>query len=321
MTTRPYADCKTLTLALCGIPDANGVESVRIDAFLNSRARKAYAASQYWPRWLNVEERVCTEDGLIPYAETGLDTIKTVMRIHRTEPFQRCDAGEYTSFAATTDGIQIAGYCPREVSDFRAPMLVAGTVFPNLNGTYQYSGMGSTGADGTTTAPNYQSASNEANTLTAGLSFTLGTPPVFIGYQWNLRGTSGSNYWRSDTSTDYTTPELASGTYTAQGSASDAGVTITKITTYSAWVTYKAALTVTYGTGDGQTADVPEEWWEYMAHGAYADFLRNDGQQEKGALAEVEAQSWLDEQLEQIDRQSGTHVFTRVMNHGNTQAR
>lgn len=318
MTSHLFTDLKADVLALCGIPDGSTQEVARIERFMNMRARKAYAMSDVWPRFLvRGEERVCSEDGLIPYAETGLRTIGAVRRIHATEPFERCGAIEYGNFVAASDGIQIAGYCPREVSDFRAPMLVAGTVFPNLNGTYQYSGMGSTGVDGTTSAPEFQSDSNEANTLTAGLSFTLGTPPVFIGYQWNLRGTSGSNYWRSDASTDYTTPELASGTYTAQGSASDAGVTITKITTYSAWVTYKAAFTDSYDDAD----EVPEEWADYIVRGSWADWLKSEGRTEEAFPADAEARDFIEDQLFKISSQGGLDVFTRVMNHGNTQAR
>lgn len=318
MTTLPFADLKADVLALCGIPDGNTQEVSRIERFMNMRARKAYAMSEIWPRWfVRGEERVCSEEGLIPYEEEGLRTIGTVRRIFATEPFATCGAAKYDNFVAASDGIQIAGYCPREVSDFRAPMLVVGTVFPGLDGTYRYTGQGSTGADGTTTAPEYESASNENNTLTASLSFTLTAPPTFLGYRWNLRGTSGTDYWRTGISSDYTTPDEASGSYEAQGGASDSGVTVTKITTYSVWVTYKAAFTGDYEDGD----DVPEEWADYIVRGSYADWLRSETRSEEAVIAEAEARDFIDDQLVRITSQGGSDVYTNVVTHGNTQYR
>lgn len=317
MTERPFDDCLTLALALCGVPDANTVEVNRVKAFINLAARRAYDESDYWPRWLRTEERIVSEDGLLPYSEDGKDDIGVCRRIFATEPFADCGAAEYPNFYAKDDGIQIAGYVAREVSDFRAPMLVTGTVSPNLNGTYQYTGQGGTGEDGTTNAPEYQSDSNEANTLFAGLSFLTGVPPTFLGYRWNLRGSSGSNYWRSDTSVDYTTPDLATGNYVAQGLAIDGGVTITKIATYSAWVTYKAAFSTTYAAGD----DFPAEWFDFAANWAAAKFFIQDGKPETAAIFNQEAGAYLQAQLEKLDNQSGGHVFTRNINHANTQAR
>ena len=65
----------------------------------------------------------------------------------------------------------------------------------------------------------------------------------------------------------------------------------------SAWVTYQAAKPDTYGTANGDEQNIPSEWFEYMAHGAYADFLRAEGQQEKAALADQEAGEILVEEM------------------------
>ena len=87
------------------------------------------------------------------------------------------------------------------------------------------------------------------------------------------------------------------------------------------YITYKAALSDSYGDADGETADVPAEWFDYIAHGTYADFLRNDQQQDRAALAEQEAETILVKQLEKIGRQNGSSVFTRVVSNANTQWR
>jgi hypothetical protein len=303
MTARPYSDCQDLALALCGVPDANTQEVARVKAFINSRARRAYAASQYWPRWLKVEERICSEDGLVPYEEDGLDTIKTVMRIHATEPYADCGAAEYASFVAKSDGIQIAGYVASEHSGGVQAVTVTGAISPS---------------DAIAT---YYLAADSLGSAKGRFTRIVGDDGItnafwWDGDEWYLTN-EGSYCWVS--TDDVETPDLVT-TWSPVGPGSGVPV-VTAVARYSAWITYKAAMTVTYGEEDGNEDEIPEEWWEYCAHGAYSDFLRNDGQQDKAALAEVEAQGYLDDQLEQIDRQSGSHVFTRVVNHSNTQYR
>ena len=90
----------------------------------------------------------------------------------------------------------------------------------------------------------------------------------------------------------------------------------------SAFVTYKAQHAITYGDGGTETADIPIEWFDYMAHGAYSDFLRMEGQQEKATLAESEANEFLQDELMRVDEQHGTGVVsTRILTHSNTQIR
>lgn len=313
MTTRPYDDCLTLTLALCGIPDANTVEVARINAFMNGRARRAYAACRYWPRYLKVEERVCSEDGILPYEQDGLDTIKEVLRVHATEPYQTEDALEYPNYAAMAGGVQITSYQASAYTGY-ANILVTGSVIPESDGEYAYIGQSSPGLDGVTTAPRYERADNTNYVIEPSLFFTLGG--TFQGYTWNLGWFTSGNFWQSDNSPDYTTPDLATGNYTPQGFASGT-IEVSLKPTYSVWVTYKAAFTETYSTG----GEIPEEWADYIIYGSYADWLRSEGQQDKAILAEQEARPYLDDQLEVLDRQSGSHVFTRVLNHSNMQPR
>ena len=91
----------------------------------------------------------------------------------------------------------------------------------------------------------------------------------------------------------------------------------------SAWVTYKKQFTDTYGDGTGNTTDsVPDEWFEYLAHGVYSDFLRAEGQQEKAALADQEANEILQDELMRLDEQhTQTIVSQRIMTNANMQLR
>lgn len=87
----------------------------------------------------------------------------------------------------------------------------------------------------------------------------------------------------------------------------------------SAFVTYKSQLSGTIGQS---TDDVPDEWFEYLAHGTYADFLRAEGQQEKAALADAEAGEILQEELMKLDEQVTNQIISsRVRTNANMQIR
>jgi len=90
----------------------------------------------------------------------------------------------------------------------------------------------------------------------------------------------------------------------------------------SAFVTYKSRHTDIYGSGDSDTQTVPKEWFDYLAHGAYADFLRAEGQQEKSVVADAEAFDILTDELLRIDEQHTTQVVSqRIHTNSNTQNR
>jgi hypothetical protein len=91
----------------------------------------------------------------------------------------------------------------------------------------------------------------------------------------------------------------------------------------STYVTYKMQNTAVYGDGtSGSTTTVPDEWFEYLAHGVYADWLRAEGQMEKAALADQEAMDKLTDELLRIDemRSSGL-ISPRFSSHANMQTR
>lgn len=89
----------------------------------------------------------------------------------------------------------------------------------------------------------------------------------------------------------------------------------------SAFVTYKAIHNVTYGDGDSDTTTVPKEWFEYIAHGTLADFLRAEGQHEKAALADQEANEILSDELMRIDAMRNNRFVGQVNTNLNRQGR
>jgi hypothetical protein len=84
---------------------------------------------------------------------------------------------------------------------------------------------------------------------------------------------------------------------------------ITSATPATAFVTYKKILSDTYGETTDLQKDIPSEWFDYIAHGVYSDYLRAEGQQEKSQLADNEAAMILNDELVQIEQQGAGMTF------------
>lgn len=203
MQTKTYAELFALIQALCGVVFAS-IETPRIKALINRRALRAYRATNYWPRFLKIGEQRVVTSGVIPFTESGKDSIDTFLRAHKQAPWITASVQEYD-------------------------MMVTG---------------------------------NGATLVTGDLN------PA------------------------------------------------------TAFVTYKAQLTDTYGDGAGETSAIPAEWYQYLAHGTYADYLRAEGQQEKAALADQEAELLLQDELIRIDEQHTLQmVANRIFTNANMQSR
>ena len=92
----------------------------------------------------------------------------------------------------------------------------------------------------------------------------------------------------------------------------------------SAFVTYKKEFTPFSVSSDyeNSTVAVPAEFFHFIAHTAYADFLRMDGQTDKALIEEQTGGNYLALELEKVDlRMNNNTVLKRFSTHGNRQAR
>lgn len=103
---------------------------------------------------------------------------------------------------------------------------------------------------------------------------------------------------------------------------------ITSTTDNSAFVTYKKQFTPFTVTGStvadftGSTVEVPAEFFAYLAHATYADFLRMDGQTDKAFAEENTATVALALELEKVDIISNNNtVNKRFSTYVNRQSR
>jgi hypothetical protein len=189
MTTKTYTELLDMIKSLCGVEFAT-IELGRINALINRRAKRAYRASNNWPRFITVGESRTVTSRNVPYTQGALDTIGTFLKIQAVAPYTTASPQDY-NFYVDSAGAKL----------------------------------------------------------------------------------------------------------------------ITSATPAAAFVTYKKILSDTYGeTTDLQSA-VPAEWFDYIAHGVYSDYLRAEGQQEKSLAADQEAAMILEDELIQVDQQGAGMTF------------
>ena len=200
LTVRTFDDLLAETQALTGVTFSS-IEIPRIISLMNRRAKKAYHATNYWPRYLVIgEARTATNSTLAWTNDVGINT-GVFMRVHGTQPFVSSSAQELR-FAVTP----------------------AGAV------------------------------------LTAG----------------------------------------------------NAALT-------SAYVTYKVDFSLIITS---TSVSIPGEWLSYIAYGVYADWLRSEGFQDKAAIADMQADDVLADELQLISDMDTVGVIgKRIFTAGNTSYR
>ena len=187
MQTRTYGDLFKLIQSLAGVGSFAASEQDDVANLINRRYFEAYQTSQMWPRYLVVgEERTIESGQVVPYAETGKNTIGEFIRIHRQQPFLNNSTLEF-DFYVDSSGAHIL---------------------------------------------NISTADSSSAYITYKKQFTPFT-----------------------TSSSYTT----------------------------------------------STEEVPSEFFHFIAHSAYADFLRMDGQTDKALIEEATGKNYLSLELERVD--------------------
>ena len=93
----------------------------------------------------------------------------------------------------------------------------------------------------------------------------------------------------------------------------------------SVYVTYKKPITLLTSLdtdGSGSLTQIPQEYFYFMAHATYADFLRMDGQHQKAAFEEQIAENYLGEVMDNPQQVANNNtVGKRFRTHVSQQSR
>ena len=116
MQTRTYGDLFKLIQSLAGVGSFAASEQDDVANLINRRYFEAYQTSQMWPRYLVVgEERTIESGQVVPYAETGKNTIGEFIRIHRQQPFLNNSTLEF-DFYVDSSGAHILNISTADAS-------------------------------------------------------------------------------------------------------------------------------------------------------------------------------------------------------------
>ena len=328
MQDRTYSDLLFLIQSLVGGGNLTTEEQGSIDSFINRRAHEAFQTSQTWPRFLVGSEA----RDIISLTISGLGTGSSSDESGVTN-------GNYILIGqATGDGVAVAGtnvyYNPAvgtrtsaEVSDStviykksstsRWEIHDEETITIGADGLFAVQGGGSALLVEADTAKKDNPSEVITWTLTA--AKVSGTPKVvdkqLIPYAETGENTIGEflkvyrkKAFLNDSSLEYDFFVDSNGANV---------LNIANATDNAAFVTYKKQLpqyTIT-------SIDIPGEWFFFIAHGSYADFLRMEGKVEQSMAEEDVAQKYLAQELEKVDNMSNNNVFRRFSTHGTRQSR
>ena len=327
MQDRTYSDLLFLIQSLVGGGNLTTEEQGSIDSFINRRAHEAFQTSQTWPRFLVGSEA----RDIISLNVSGLG------------------AGSSTDSSSVTNGNYIllgqdkgdsgavAGSNVYYNPDVAAPDANTTVIYKRSStNRWEIEGNGNIGinADGTVSVQAGQGLAvtllveadsarkdnpYEVVTWTLTTAKVSGTPKVvdkqLIPYAETGENTIGEflkvyrkKAFLNDSSLEYDFFVDSNGANV---------LNIANTTDNAAFVTYKKQLpqyTIT-------SIDIPSEWFFFIAHGAYADFLRMEGKVEQSMAEEDVAQKYLAQELEKVDNMSNNNVFRRFSTHGTRQSR
>ena len=330
MQDRTYSDLLFLIQSLVGGGNLTTEEQGSIDSFINRRAHEAFQTSQTWPRFL-----VGSEERAFALYELSGATASTSTSVN----------GKYKFMGINSGNAEGGGAIAKADTNIYREISAAGSV----SATYIYKNTSNawvvaTGISATQARSSDGKISiNGAGTVQFTEADTNKNDAVEDVKTWTPRAGSDLLSVEVKNTIPYAEEAILNGesakttigeflkVYRKKAFLNDSSLeydffvdsnganvlNVANATDSAAFVTYKKQLpqyTIT-------STDIPSEWFFFMAHGAYADFLRMEGKVEQSMAEEGVAQGYLAQELEKVDNMSNNNVFRRFSTHGTRQSR
>jgi len=278
MTTDTYAHLLTRIQALAGVDTFLTAELTLIDSFINRRAYQAYRYSDNWPRYFVAAEARPGPLNIIPFAYTASDGNRNISTATRSG---------YTVTITTTadiDGDFVTGQTLTMAS------LTYSTVNPNGAYVVTVSGDRTFTYDlADTTLTSSETYGGSGTVVPVALTEVDTFIRVFNSFPYNLQGAG-----------EYEIFVQSDGCHVMGNSTSAPGF----------YVCYKKVWDGPYNNSSND--DIPREQFDYIAHAAYADFLRMDRQNDKAIAEEQVALQYLMVELERPQNQANSQLTSRI---------
>ena len=326
MQDKANQDLYDLISALAGTSDFTTAENAHLLALANRRMYEAYNRTPYWARYLisaeprTIQNQICpfTQDGYYVFG-AGTDGVNGLYKLNGAENGQSAytyyDTTDISATAienGTVYQIEYAG--SSDFTSIGAANNNAGTIFTasaSTTGTgkvktaafslIRNSGNSAwiiIGGFPNATETAYYSLSSTSITETG---WTIGTSPLAKANAPRVRDLSDigefvrihrSQAFLNMSSLEYEFGVQSDGAHILNASNAKEG---------QVWITYKKPITLLTSLdidGSASLTQVPQEFFYYMAHATYADFLRMDGQHQKASFEEQIAENYLAEEMD-----------------------
>jgi hypothetical protein len=317
MQTRTYGDLFKLIQSLAGVGSFAATEADDVANLINRRFLQAFNESPIWPRYLVTSE----ERDIISLVISGLGAGSSSDQSSKIN-------GNYILLGQASGSVAVAGtnvyYNPAEGTKTSSAVESTTLIYKKLStnrweieegtdASINASGQVVVVSAGQTALveADTDKKDNPSEVVTWTLTNTLvsGTPLIvdkqMIPYAQTGRNTIGS-FNRIHRKKAFLNESAIEYEFFVDFDGANI-LNITSTTDNSVFVTYKKQFTPFSVTGStvadftGSTVEVPAEFFAYLAHATYADFLRMDGQTDKALAEENTASVALALELEKID--------------------
>lgn len=270
--------------ALAGVQNFTASEETNILSFVNRRAYQAYAATPLWPRYYISGQARPANDGLILTEYDDSAGIRTASSASRS--------GE-TVTIVTTAAVDFVPGMRVTVSG------LSGTVDPNV--TAEVLSLSKTTADNDTFTYKVTTTNTGIETYTGTGTITpVAIPAIEVFNQVFSQNPNGGSY---SILRDFWVD--ADGAHVV---GSYSGLTGFYVSFYREFA----------GPYTQESTDIPSEFFHYIVHAAYADFLRMDGQTDKAMAEENAAETYLTIELNRADKTANAQRYTQFRTHLST---
>lgn len=275
MANKTYTELYGLITALAGVSDFTTAEQTNILAFANRRLYQAYRTSPMWPRYVIGAQARPASNNIIPDTYTGVSAnISSAKRASETVTVIATAAVDFTSGMFVT----VAS--------------LTGTVSPV--GSYQVTSISETTVANDTFTYSLDTTDTTQETYSGSGTVIADTVPAIDSF---------SRIWRNNpfdlnSSREFEFYVDSSGAHVVGNNQGLTGF----------WVGYTKQWGGDYTTS---STDIPQEFFYYVAHATYSDFLKMDGQNDKGDVEEKVAQQYLMLELEKAEHQRNNNLVAR----------
>tara|TARA_Y100000114_G_scaffold87135_1_gene80566 strand:- start:1769 stop:2779 length:1011 start_codon:yes stop_codon:yes gene_type:complete len=332
MLLRANSDLFGTIKALAGVNNFTDNEKVMLVSLTERRLSMAYNSSPMWDRYIVVSEKRSISSFSITgitdndaynaaytkygdYTHTGTSTSDAFVPIDQSDSTNNQNT---IIFYKNSSSKWVWGLATYSKTTAGVVTISASTVFATQQDTEEYASPVSVedwGTLGTRTGNLVITSSNTVPYNETHEVLSSSTTRVLKTAINDFIRIHRKQAFLNDSSTEYNFYADSNGANVMNSTASDAEVFVTykkNIVDTSTGRILSSTVNLDSGT------EIPSEFFNYTAHGVYADFLRMDGQHDKGAFEENQAELFLATELERIDiinnNNSLNHKFSTYIN-------